>query len=92
MKTATELEKEIHRTKRHLEKLEKSLQKMRSPKLYTITSIDRERLEKAKLQFTKKYPNDTLHPDILFIAGILPHSTRTDDKAILKQGLAEKYG
>ena len=53
---------------------------------------EKERMHRVESEFRRKYPNVTLSPNVLSIAGILPSVGRAHDKKILRQALAEKYG
>lgn len=90
MKSTTELQKEIRKTRQHLYKLESRLYAVNFRKARTLN--EKERLQRVQAEFRKKYPNETLHPDILALVGILPYASRAHDKEILRQALAEKYG
>jgi len=90
MKSATELQKEIKKTRQRLSNLESELRWVHYRNVRQVT--ERERLKRVQAEFRKKYPNETLHPDILSMVGILPHASRNHDKDILRQALADKYG
>ena len=90
MKSATELQKEIRKTRQRLHNLETELQQVHYRNVKQVT--EREKLKRVQAEFRKKYPNETLHPDILSLVGILPHTSRNHDKDILRQVLADKYG
>ena len=70
--------------------LESMLHEVHYRKAREIT--EEERAKRIQAEFRKKYLNETLHPDILSLVGVLPHASRTHDKEILIQALGEKYG
>ena len=93
MTGVTQLEREIEKTRQYLHRLESRLQRVPYKRAKREKhETDQEPLRRVELEFRRKYPNETLAPNILSIAGILPYASRAHDKKILRQALAEKYG
>lgn len=85
MASLMQLQKEVERARRYLYRLESKLHRAQY-------KTDKERLQLVLSAFKRKYPNEILGLNVPAIAGILPHASRTHDKRILREALAEKYG
>jgi predicted RNase H-like nuclease (RuvC/YqgF family) len=89
MKTVTELEKEIQKTRHRLNKLQSQLRKVqyRTP---TKSETEARRIRKLELELRRKYPNAQVDRSILKLVGTLPR--RGSDQRLMAEAIAEKYG
>ena len=70
MKTVTELEKEIQKTRQRLNKLETRLRKLQY-RTSAKTETEERRIRRLELELRRKYPNAQVDSSILKLAGTL---------------------
>lgn len=87
MKSTTELEREIRKTRQHLNRLEEQLLRVHYRTVGRET--EEERLARVEGEFKKKYPNVELDRSILRLVGTLPR--RGSDRKLIAEAIAEKY-
>jgi hypothetical protein len=91
MRSATELQKEIQKTRQHLNKLETQLHRMKYRKL-AGTENEEQRIRRVEAEFKRKYPNIDISRNLLRLVGTEPYNPRWKDKEVTRQIIAERYG
>lgn len=89
MKTATELEKEIQKTRQYLNKLETRLREVQY-RMPTGREAEEQRIRRLELELRRRYPNVQVDRSILKLVGILPR--RGSDQKLIAEAIAEKHG
>jgi len=87
MRSATELQREIQKTRQHLSRLENELHRVRHG--MPRRESEQERLARVETEFKKKYPNMEIERSILRLVGTLPKSG--SDRKLIAEAIAEKY-
>jgi len=87
MRSATELQREIQKTKQHLNRLQSELHRVRHGMPGRESRQDR--LARVEAEFRKKYPNIEIDRSILKLVGALPN--RGSDRKLIAEAIAEKY-
>lgn len=90
MKTATELQKEIQKTRNYLRKLEMQLRRVGYRPVKRET--EEQRIKRLEAEFKKKYPNLEVDTSILKLVGTEPYNPPSKDKEVTRRIIAERYG
>lgn len=91
MKSATELQREIQKTRQHLMRLEARYYRAQAR---TGRYTERERVEQAKRELLRKYPNMTFtkkDESILKLVGTLPYVLLSKEKQEIARAIAARY-
>ncbi|HMK84302.1 MAG TPA: hypothetical protein VK503_11335 [Candidatus Bathyarchaeia archaeon] len=91
MKSMIELQEEIRRTRQHLSRLESRYYKAQAK---TVRYSQRERVELAKRELSKKYPNiqfSNRDMNLLRLVGTLPSVPLSKEKQETARAIAARY-
>ena len=83
------LEREIVKTRKYLSSLEARFQRERM-KMYGTQ--EEQRLAEIESEFKAKYPNLRVRRELLALVGTEPYNPPSEDKAIARRIVAERYG
>ena len=86
---AADLQKEIRKTKRRLNSLERRLAQVKQKK---VKKTQKDRYEDLLRQVQKKCPGVRIDRELLSVVGILPRTPKSKDKQLSSEAIAEKYG
>lgn len=90
MTTVTELQVRIRRTKQYLNRLETELQ--RAKYVTRRKESEEQRLQRLEREFKKKYPHSDIDRSVLKLVGTEPYNPPSEDKAVNRRIIAERYG
>jgi hypothetical protein len=91
MRSATELQREIQKTRQHLSRLEARYYRVQAR---TGKYTERERVEQAKRELLRKYPNMTFtkkDESILRLVGTLPYVPLSKEKQEIARAIVARY-
>ena len=87
MKSATELQREIQKTRQYLLRLETQLRKITYRE--TKRESEEERLQRLEREIRREYSNAHIDRSILKLVGTLP--SRGSDSKLIAEAIDEKY-
>ena len=89
MTSVTELQHRIRKTRKYLYRLETELH--RAENVATGKEAEERRIERLEKAFKKKYPYLEIDRSILMLVGTEPYNPPSEDKAVNRRILAERY-
>lgn len=78
-----QIKKEMNRLRNLYNKLDRLERKRSEP--------EERRVKRLELQLKKKYPGIKIDRSLLRLVGVLPRSTRSKDKEVIRAIIAERY-